>query len=64
LDGAWELRTAWPGPPNCVRGNAQDGRYRGSTTLKQTDFGIALVNVAGGTVKVKDEVKSNSTLRL
>ena len=31
--------------------------YRGSATLKQTDFGITLVTVAGGTVKVKDEVK-------
>jgi len=35
----------------------KDGRYRGSATLKQTDFGITPVNVAGGTVKVKDEVK-------
>jgi polyisoprenoid-binding protein YceI len=31
--------------------------YRGSAGLKQTDFGIAPVSVAGGTVKVKDEVK-------
>jgi polyisoprenoid-binding protein YceI len=35
----------------------KDERYRGSATLKQTDFGITPVNVAGGTVKVKDEVK-------
>jgi len=35
----------------------KDGRYRGSATLKQTDFGITPVTVAGGTVKVKDEVK-------
>jgi len=33
------------------------GHYRGSATLKQTDFGIKPVAVAGGTVKVKDEVK-------
>jgi hypothetical protein len=32
-------------------------RYRGSARLKQTDFGITPVTVAGGTVKVKDEVK-------
>jgi len=32
-------------------------RYRGSATLKQTDFGITPVTVAGGTVKVKNEVK-------
>jgi hypothetical protein len=31
--------------------------YRGAATLKQTDFGITPVTVAGGTVKVKDEVK-------
>lgn len=31
--------------------------YQGSATLKQTDFGITPVTVAGGTVKVKDEVR-------
>jgi len=35
----------------------KDERYRGSATLKQTDFGITPVTVAGGTVKVKNEVK-------
>lgn len=30
------------------------GRYTGSVKLKQTDFGITPVSVAGGTVKVKD----------
>src|SRR4051794_26351410 len=33
------------------------GSYTGSTKLKQTDFGITPVSVAGGTVKVKDELK-------
>ena len=32
------------------------GHYRGSASLKQTDFGIAPISIAGGTVKVKDEV--------
>ena len=32
-------------------------RYVGSTTLKQTDYRMTPVTVAGGTVKVKDEVK-------
>ena len=32
-------------------------QYRGSATLKQTEFGITPVAVAGGTVRVKDEVK-------
>jgi len=31
--------------------------YIGSTKLKQTDFGVTPVAVAGGTVKVKDELK-------
>lgn len=35
----------------------QDGHYRGAVTLKQRDFGIAPVSVAGGTVKVKNEIK-------
>ncbi len=38
-----------------VSGSA--GRYRGSSTLRQKDFGITPVTVAGGTVKVKDEVR-------
>ena len=33
-----------------------EGRYHGKTKLKQTDFGIQPVSVAGGTVKVKDEL--------
>jgi polyisoprenoid-binding protein YceI len=31
--------------------------YIGSTKLKQTDYGMTPVTIAGGTVKVKDEVK-------
>lgn len=31
--------------------------WTGSTRFKQTDFGMQPVSVAGGTVKVKDEVK-------
>ncbi len=33
-----------------------EGQYRGKTKLKQTDFGIQPVSVAGGTIKVKDEL--------
>jgi polyisoprenoid-binding protein YceI len=33
------------------------GHYTGKAKLKQTDFGIQPVSVAGGTVKVKDEVE-------
>ena len=35
----------------------ENGRYRGSAMLKQTDFGIKPVRIAGGTVSVKDSVK-------
>ena len=34
-----------------------NGRYTGSVKLKQTDFGIAPVSIAGGTVKVKDVIE-------
>jgi len=37
-----------------VRSN---GHYHGDTVLKQRDFGITPVSIAGGTVKVKDELK-------
>ncbi len=35
----------------------QDGRYRGSAMLKQSDFGIQPISIVGGTVKVKDDLK-------
>lgn len=33
-----------------------NGRYRGEVKLKQRDFGIEPITVAGGAVKVKDEI--------
>lgn len=35
----------------------KNGVYKGSAILKQTKFGITPVTVAGGTVKVKDDLK-------
>jgi polyisoprenoid-binding protein YceI len=35
----------------------KDGLYVGTAALKQSGFGITPVRVAGGTVKVKDEIK-------
>jgi hypothetical protein len=32
------------------------GAYRGSVRIRQRDFGITPISIAGGTVKVKDEV--------
>lgn len=35
----------------------KDGRYQGSVILKQREFGITPISIAGGTVRVKDEVR-------
>lgn len=35
----------------------KDAHYLGSSVLKQRNFGITPISLAGGTVKVKDEVK-------
>jgi len=35
----------------------QDGTYRGTVVLKQSNFGIRPISIVGGTVKVKDELK-------
>ena len=43
--------------PVSVDATLKDGLYRGTAVLKQTQFGITPVKIAGGTVKVKDEVK-------
>ena len=43
--------------PVIVDVSLKDGHYRGSATVKQKDFGIRPVSFAGGSVKVKDEVK-------
>jgi YceI-like domain len=43
--------------PLVVTVTSRDGHYRGSASLKQSNFGISPIRIAGGTVKVKDEVK-------
>jgi hypothetical protein len=35
----------------------EGGHYRGSASFKQSSFGIDPIRIAGGAVKVKDEVK-------
>jgi hypothetical protein len=42
--------------PFNVNVSAQNGRYTGRATVKQSDFGIVPISIAGGTVKVKDEI--------
>jgi polyisoprenoid-binding protein YceI len=43
--------------PTNVRVLSTQLHYRGSAALKQTEFGIKPIVVAGGTIKVKDEVR-------
>jgi len=43
--------------PVAVEVSLEGGHYRGSAVIKQSDFGIEPVRLAGGTVKVKDELK-------
>ena len=43
--------------PIAVDVTFKDDVYQGMVLLKQTQFGITPIKVAGGTVKVKDEVK-------
>ncbi len=40
------------------------GHYVGNSRLKQTDFGITPVRIAGGTVRVKDEIRIEFDIQL
>lgn len=42
----------------------RDGSYTGEARVKQTAFGITPVSIAGGSIKVKDEVKVEFMIRL
>lgn len=42
----------------------QGGHYVGKTRFKQTDFGIQPVKVAGGTIRVKDEIQIEFDIQL
>jgi len=42
--------------PVSVLAHVKNGRYTGKFALRQRDFGITPVSIAGGTVKVKDEL--------
>lgn len=43
--------------PVTVDVTLKDGMYRGTAALKQTRYGITPIKIAGGAVRVKDEVK-------
>jgi polyisoprenoid-binding protein YceI len=42
----------------------KDGLYEGTAMLKQSEFGITPVRIAGGTVRVKDELKVTFSIAL
>lgn len=43
--------------PIALETTLEKGHYRGTATIQQTTFGITPIRVAGGTIKVKDEVQ-------
>ena len=43
--------------PITLETTLEKGHYRGTATVLQTNFGIAPIKIAGGTIKVKDEVQ-------
>jgi polyisoprenoid-binding protein YceI len=50
--------------PVAVEVTERDGHFVGHALLKQTDFAIKPVRVAGGTVKVKDEIRIEFDIQL
>jgi len=60
-DAHWQVRgnLALHGTthPIAVEVTLRDGHYVGSASLKQSDFAINPIRIAGGTVKIKDEIK-------
>lgn len=60
-DGRWNVEGSLTlhGGTHAVRAEVSlsNGRYRGATAFKLTDFGIRPPVVAGGTVRVRDEVR-------
>src|SRR5271154_6574553 len=60
-DAHWEVRgnlnLHGKNQPVVVGVSLEAGHYRGSSSFRQSDFGINPIRIAGGTVKVKDEVK-------
>jgi polyisoprenoid-binding protein YceI len=60
-EGHWEvqgdLTLHGKKQPVVAEVSLESGHYRGSASIKQSDFGIEPIRIAGGTVKVKDELK-------
>jgi hypothetical protein len=47
-----------------VNVHSDNGAFKGTCTLKQHEFGIEPISIAGGTVKVKDELKIEFDVRV
>jgi len=67
-EGAWQVRGELTlhgiTKPVVVEVRESGGHYTGTARLKQSDFGIQPVKVAGGTVRVKDEVRVEFDIQL
>jgi polyisoprenoid-binding protein YceI len=67
-EGVWQVRGTLTlhgeNRPVTVEVREHGGHYVGSARLKQTDFGIKPVKVAGGTVRVKDEIRVDFDIQL
>jgi polyisoprenoid-binding protein YceI len=66
--GSWtvqgELMLHGQTRPITLRADERDGHYVGTALIKQSDFGIKPIKVAGGTVSVKDEVQIKFEIHL
>lgn len=66
--GSWtvsgELTLHGQNRPITVKANERDGHYVETARLKQSDFGMKPIKVAGGMVSVKDEVRIEFDVRL
>lgn len=49
--------------PITVNVRSENGSYKGKSALKQHEFGIEPISIAGGTVKVKDELQIEFDIR-
>jgi len=61
VDGLWTVRgnleLHGQKRPVAFEVSGENGNYRGSAKIRQSEFAIKPVSIAGGTVKVKDEIK-------
>jgi polyisoprenoid-binding protein YceI len=67
-DGAWNvqgnLTLHGQTKPVTAEVRGQSGHYLGTVRLRQTEFGITPIKIAGGTVRVKDEVRIDFDIQL